>query len=1104
MRLPALSLLLTTALAYEPIPIPSTCVSPGYFDISSLSCNACPLDQVPDVSGYACQCDAGVITPTATTGYSCVACSTSGTAPTRDGTACLPCRAFSTAVVVAVVDNVTNQTTAYATETVELEGGTLGLDAATGDCLCADGKALIEYDGAGSLLAEKQCLACPSTDFVNGDGECEACPAEYMIAELVATPSGSQMECRCQDGYEIKTLVGTGWWGVTSACLETLAYDEVRSQDTASADTVDFLDLVGGGSRSVESLIFDQQLMPSAVECLRAVQAPDAQPRSAPSLLAGNVACQAIGNLCVMAMYDDDSAACALYRELQENAQATVNGDDEWKARLPGLYYEQGSTMYTQNDVPLTVSLDGDATDIGAVLKYMVASYSLNGTYLGLAELSDELQLCTGVARDATAYLTFGTGMTVDCVVKLDELLATTEPTFYDLYLQVDGGQLYPVPVKVDNLRVNGRKVNQNANSVTSQQNDQLVRRFFAVDAAAGLEAGNVLPTAVRYAKSARLRVTIILHTPTRIYPPLLELEYGEVEISSAAETAAAAEAALSSDVRAALTSSFVAKYTMEMGATWSTITILFVIAIVLWVLGWFFQLYLWMRRNQRQVIDGAFLVRAASQLARVFADVFFWLLFGTCGWLYCLFKNQDDVFVMMPMDDELGPFQTVLVICFAAKLLHVLDMIVQQASHDVFFVDWEQPQGAVPDAPEKSRDDDDERDRDRRKARRGGRGDDGRGRDRDRDRDRDERRGDRDRDRDRDRRDSDEDEEAALKRAGGAVSVWRSVFVANEWVRLQTQRCVSLEFNLLFLLFLLRGLDQELFATEIPNQIGFPGVTPDPLLRFALSSFMLLTLSLGQWLFRWAIWDRFFEDRVWQFVDLLAVTNISCFLMEEKFFGHYLHGRSVHAHADTDMLELNKNLKREQDELCPKRGLQKDSEIQTFQVYLSRGIREQYDSVYEGGASRLPETKRATDQKGRPRGFRAGPDRALKRHREVNELLVGFVSESLEQHRLDIRPKSYLEKLLGVPPEMAFNTRTSIFLEDPAGRFKQLLLYGREYDLVLLHVLTYGMFDMVFMDTFVALFATYIVDLIVRFVRREVAKKNIASKTLMDDRLLL
>ena len=37
--------------------------------------------------------------------------------------------------------------------------------------------------------------------------------------------------------------------------------------------------------------------------------------------------------------------------------------------------------------------------------------------------------------------------------------------------------------------------------------------------------------------------------------------------------------------------------------------------------------------------------------------------------------------------------------------------------------------------------------------------------------------------------------------------------------------------------------------------------VTPNPVLRYALSSFMLLVMSLCQWLFRWAIWDRFIVE---------------------------------------------------------------------------------------------------------------------------------------------------------------------------------------------------------------------------------------------------
>ena len=176
---------------------------------------------------------------------------------------------------------------------------------------------------------------------------------------------------------------------------------------------------------------------------------------------------------------------------------------------------------------------------------------------------------------------------------------------------------------------------------------------------------------------------------------------------------------------------------------------------------------------------------------------------------------------------------------------------------------------------------------------------------------------------------------------------------------------------------------------------------------------------------------------------------------------------------------------------------------MQTFNVFLSRAVRERYDSIYEGSRSRLPGPKRAVDGKGRPRGFRAGPEEALVRQKEVNAFLCAFVSGNLEAHKLEVRPKEYYERLLGLPPELGYSSK-SVFLEDPAGRFKQLLLAGREYDLVVLSVLTYGTFDMVFQDTFVAIFATYLVDLAVRFARRELAKRNIAAKTLIDDRLLL
>ena len=41
-------------------------------------------------------------------------------------------------------------------------------------------------------------------------------------------------------------------------------------------------------------------------------------------------------------------------------------------------------------------------------------------------------------------------------------------------------------------------------------------------------------------------------------------------------------------------------------------------------------------------------------------------------------------------------------------------------------------------------------------------------------------------------------------------------------------------------------------------------------------------------------------------------------------------------------------------------------------------------------------------------------------------------------QERLSVREPTYFEKLLHIPPEMAYNTNTSLFLQDAAGRFRR------------------------------------------------------------------
>lgn len=105
---------------------------------------------------------------------------------------------------------------------------------------------------------------------------------------------------------------------------------------------------------------------------------------------------------------------------------------------------------------------------------------------------------------------------------------------------------------------------------------------------------------------------------------------------------------------------------------------------------------------------------------------------------------------------------------------------------------------------------------------------------------------------------------------------------------------------------------------------------------------------------------------------------------------------------------------------------------------------------------------------------------------------------------RLEVRAKTYWERLIGAPPDMGYSYDRSVFLEDRSGRFKRLLLAGRELDMVLLSLATYALVDNASSNTFVAIFFTYAVDVVVRLLRKELSTRNIAAKTLLDDRFLL
>lgn len=71
--------------------------------------------------------------------------------------------------------------------------------------------------------------------------------------------------------------------------------------------------------------------------------------------------------------------------------------------------------------------------------------------------------------------------------------------------------------------------------------------------------------------------------------------------------------------------------------------------------------------------------------------------------------------------------------------------------------------------------------------------------------------------------------------------------------------------------------------------------------------------LIASQILFRAIVYDRFYKDKLLDFVDVLSLANLSVMAFDELCHGYYLHGRSVHPCADTNIGELNACLRREQ-----------------------------------------------------------------------------------------------------------------------------------------------------------------------------------------------
>lgn len=66
------------------------------------------------------------------------------------------------------------------------------------------------------------------------------------------------------------------------------------------------------------------------------------------------------------------------------------------------------------------------------------------------------------------------------------------------------------------------------------------------------------------------------------------------------------------------------------------------------------------------------------------------------------------------------------------------------------------------------------------------------------------------------------------------------------------------------------------------------------------------------QWFFRITVAERLISDPFHNMIDLCSISNISVLVLTHPLHGYYIHGRSIHDQADTDMAMMDQYLHRE------------------------------------------------------------------------------------------------------------------------------------------------------------------------------------------------
>uniref|UniRef100_A0A0R3RLE1 Meckelin n=1 Tax=Elaeophora elaphi TaxID=1147741 RepID=A0A0R3RLE1_9BILA len=242
---------------------------------------------------------------------------------------------------------------------------------------------------------------------------------------------------------------------------------------------------------------------------------------------------------------------------------------------------------------------------------------------------------------------------------------------------------------------------------------------------------------------------------------------------------------------------------------------------------------------------------------------------------------------------------------------------------------------------------------------------------------------------------------------------IWRTYLVANEWNELQGYRKTNIGLQMITMVVLLHWLKLENWAVITPGlQTDIPTfATSTTLSELAIISSIYLTISAIQWFICVTVVEQLSLDPFHNLIDLCSISNISVLVLTHPLHGYYIHGRSVHDQADTDMIRMNQYLHRERENLCGTRGLEVGSALQTYIINLPKAFREQFDKA----SQILENDMEQLDKNNYFDATTANIQKVAKRHEQLNNFLMKFIEHNNPQADYNISNASLLELLFDI-----------------------------------------------------------------------------------------